>query len=429
MKLSAIVHSRVALTFGVAFVLFVLLLQAQHPLWATHLSSDIGVFAQRVGTFLSAGSWAGLHGNEYQPGALFFFLVPYLLTASGMSYLSAFFLINAVLLVLHVVILRRLGGATVAWLGLLLFLAAGPISVFRFELLVSLLVLLAFVAWSRERSRTAGILLGLATMVKVYPLVLLPLFLRASKPTRGNGTFLRVLMGFGLGVVIVLAAFSLTGGSTGALIDSLTYHARKPVSVFSVLGGVALIADTLRGALPNAVNTYGIHGLLLGRPVGLLTTVGLLVSLVLLAVMRPRVAALEERRAPWMILLILGVLTSLVVWPTGFQPQYLLWPLAFTALLPVVGLPWSRVVRLVGAHAVALISIQFLYPVKFSEFLSLLYHGTTAPHLLVALAIFLGALMFLYVELWWEIFKRQHLAVPRTSDVREYSVSSPLSRE
>ena len=64
-----------------------------------------------------------------------------------------------------------------------LLLAAGPILLYRFALLVSLQLLLAWLAWRTERSLLAGVLMAVAILTKLYPLMLVPLFFLS--PRRG----------------------------------------------------------------------------------------------------------------------------------------------------------------------------------------------------------------------------------------------------
>ena len=365
---------------------------------------------------MTRGSWASLQGNEYQPGALFFFLLPYLLTSFGISTLSAFFLVNAVLLVLHVVVLKHLGGAKAAGIGLLLFLAAGPISYFRFELLVSFLVLVSFLAWLKERPLLSGALLGLAGGVKIYPLFLAPIFLRQSVSPRTPQAVCHFALGCVAGLGFLLTAFWLTGGTGESLVESLRYHIQKPVSVFSVTGGIALLAGSIHGTLPQPVNAYGIHGFLLHESVGLVSALGLLCSLAVVSLATPKGNVSPRERMARSMLLMHVALVSFLVWPTGLQPQYLLWPLAFTALLPVAGLPWWRVLPVVSLHAVVLLTAQILYPVRFDDLLDIMYRRVVAPELLVFLLLGVMALLLLYLEVvravknTWHILPRSFLS-------------------
>lgn len=388
------------LGLGTGLVLFILLLQARHPLWSTHLSTDVGVFAQRAATFVTRGSWAALERNEYQPGALFFFLVPQALARLGIPYLSGFFLVNAVLLALHVILLKHLGGAKAAWAGLLLFLAAGPISYFRFELFVSFLVLLAFWVWL-ARPLWGGILLGFAAGVKVYPFFLLPVLWihRSSAAWRGT---VRVTIGFFIGLLAVLTAFFSAGGNIASLVGSFTYHLEKPVSMESPIATLAVATGRLTGAELQPVNAYGIHGFSLPSSVPRLALLGLILSLGFFYGFAMWRTGTHPSRAA---LPALGVLSSLLVWLTGLQPQYLLWPIAFAALLSATSGRFLGTV-IAGLHALALVSEQVLYPVYYSEFLDIFYERTSALLPLTMLFLSTGSLILLYGAILWVAARR-----------------------
>ncbi len=344
-RFRALARSPLTLCGATLLVLLVLFLQAQDPGWAAHLSTDVGVYAQRIAVFFRNGAWAQLQENEYQPGALFFFLVPGFVAQRGLSLLESFFLVNAVLIVLHVAVLWVAGGRLAAWGALVLFSAAGPISFFRFELIVSLVTLLAFLAWRAGKSVWSGFLLGIAAGIKVYPLVLLPVFL-----WRPGGKFswrwaAESVTGCVGGVVLLLALFGLTGGTVAHLEQSLVYHFQKPVSVQSVVAAGATLVARMQSDSPAHVNIYGIHGLDLPRSVARTALLVLLLSIGVLWAM-PRVV--RQHPDGDVVLRVSAMLFSVLAWSTGLQPQYLLWPLAFVALLGAASAPRLWLAKVLG---------------------------------------------------------------------------------
>ena len=78
---------------------------------------------------------------------------------------------------------------------------------------------------------------------------------------------------------------------------------------------------------------------------------------------------------------------ALIFWTTLFQPQYLIWPAVFTALLPLTGLEARRLYLMVGLFAVAFASEQIVFPCHYTEFLAIFYEHRPAGVLIVALAI------------------------------------------
>lgn len=393
------VQSPLTLTVATVLLLLTLLMQAGSPRWHYYLSPDVIIYTKQVQEFLAHRSWEPVR-SEYQPGALVFFLLPLALAPLGVWYAAGFLLLNALLIAAHITFLRLLGGVTAAGLAVLLFLAAGPITLFRFEAFVSLLALGAFWSWWKQKPLASGALLGLATGVKVYPLFLFPILLRSRVDSRRGGFAARFLAGFGLGLGALLLPFVALGGSLHHVADGLQYHLQKSVAVQSVAGTAATIVGLIRGHLPVAVNNYGMHGFLFPT-VRSLSTLGLLLALITLY-WRVWFRRITDRTTG-AVLLAHAIVTSLLVWPTTFQPQYLLWPLAFTALLPLTGIRTSRWIPIVFAHAAALATTQVTFPLFYSEFLDIFYRGAHAPFLLTMSIASAAFLLLLYVLVCREV--------------------------
>jgi len=60
------------------------------------------------------------------------------------------------------------------------------------------------------------------------------------------------------------------------------------------------------------------------------------------------------KRGGSLILTAQAMIVALIFWTTLFQPQYLIWPVAFKALLPLTGLETRRLSLIVGVFALAL---------------------------------------------------------------------------
>ena len=371
----------------------VLAVQARQPLWILHLQGDIGEYWIRSEKYL-AGT---LEGTEYPPCAvLFFLLVRMLSLACHVGFADVLFFANHALLGLHLAFLNQVGGRLSALLFAALMLAAGPIVLFRYELLVSFLGLLAWHAWQRGRPAGAGALLGAAILSKLYPLVLLPLFLRprrAEDERRRHAVRLAAGLAAGLGGVLLV--FALGGGPLTMWSGLLSFHGSKPVALESTPAVIAMGVDVLRGAWPShAVNEYGIHGLRFAGWVGRLVQLALVASLVGLL-------ALYYRRRAELVPVATALLYAVVFGSTLYQPQYQLWPLTFLALWPSVGASTQRVVSLGALAVLALASEQIVYPTHYSEFLAAFYEARPGAWLLAAVVVSklaIGALFALSVR-------------------------------
>ena len=362
--------------YGVCLALTVM---GRNPLWFNHLEPDLGEYSIRVHRFLDGT----LTGSEYPPVAVMAFLVPALLERCGVGFVDAVLALNMAAIGLHLAILNQVQGRASALLFALLMVAAGPIVLFRFELLVSLLLLLTWWAWRDARPRLAGALLALAILTKLYPVILLPLLLRSPDEER-RWQIRPVAFGLCTAAFIVLLLFSLRGDPLSIFTDVARFHEHKPVALESVTAVAVIAASTaLTGHPPRSVNEYGIHGLPLPGVLRLVPLAGLLATFALLfVVLADRPARDESTR---FVLTAQAALLAVVVWSTLFQPQYLLWPLIFTVLLPTTELPPRRVAILSILYASVLLSEQVIYPCQYTRFLDWFYKGTPIGGMLVAL--------------------------------------------
>jgi hypothetical protein len=387
----------------------VLAVESRHPLWLQHVSTDVGVFWIQASKVLSGQ----LEGTEYPPMAVLYFLVPGLADQIlGVPFPDGFAFLNYVWIGLHLALLNQTAGRLSALLFATMLLAAGPIVMFRFELFVSFLVLIAWVAWRRGLPVAAGAVAGVAVLTKVYPLLLFPVLCRPPDESSPKRQITRVAVGAAAALLLVMAVFIAGGGSLSMLEGTLSFHGSKPVALESTPAAVAMAFDALRGAWPpRPVNEWGIHGLSLGRVPGLLSTGGALASLgiLLLSLWRRRGA----RDAGQLIRYGLAILVSVIFWTPLFQPQYLLWPVAFAVLLPLAEVPTWRCLLIGGLLVAALLAEQVIFPCHYSEFLAIFYEGAPGGMLVPTLAV--GKLMVaaLFALTLWEALREAPQASTR----------------
>ena len=151
-----------------------------YQLSASEFGYDLIVHHARAVFFLEHGSWQGMGYNEYPPGALWYFVFVAALTppvSSTHQFIVAALLLNVGLAGVSVFLYARIAGVRAALIGVLLQAAMGPVLLFRFEFAVGLLVLIAWHMLRQHRLVAAAGLLGLATALKIYPVVILPVFL------------------------------------------------------------------------------------------------------------------------------------------------------------------------------------------------------------------------------------------------------------
>jgi hypothetical protein len=363
---------RLTTWLGLVVVLGILICEAYHPLWRPHLQADVVVFQKRALSFMANSSWGALGRNEYQPGALWFFVLLGFLTARAATFdafLTTTVLVNSFLIAAHVFVLSALRVTRAVASFLLLTLATGPILLYRFELVTSLLVLGAWCALQRGLFVWAAGMLGFAIAIKVYPLVLVPICVAAAVQS-GGWRLAGVAIVVGVAAVATpVVAVQMWDGTFTGLIDSLKFHQLKPVGLDGLWAGVIVALQTIGGMPVRMTSGYGTHGLTSDLPLltnRVLDAIWLLPYVFVLWLMwRSRHHHLF--RTP---LLPFTVLLVLVVFAKVTNPQYLWW---FASLAALIGpldvgrrLWWVMIALLCVSAGLT----QLVYPVHYTEFLN-----------------------------------------------------------
>jgi len=237
-------------------------------------------------------------------------------------------------LLLIVVLERGYGPGTELSGGSLLLLLPGAVffTLNRFDILPALMTALAFACLGRRRIVGAGLFLGLATVLKIYPILFAPLVLRYLWPERRLA--LRFALAYATANLLSLAP-ALFGDDWRAISAPYLFQlTRTPEPGLTIYGCI----------LPVQLA----HGL-----TGAMVRFGALATVMLLALATP-IASMSSllRRCS----LVLIVFVSLAVF---YSPQWLLWfaPL----LLPLLGGD-----RRIGKWVIALDAVTYLtFPIWF----------------------------------------------------------------
>ncbi len=178
----------------------------------------------------------------------------------------------------------------------------------RFDLLPALLTALGFACLGRRRIEPAAIFFGLATLIKVYPILFVPIIARYLWPNRRDSMrFVAVYAATGL----LAFAPLLAGDDWQAVFGPYQFQLTRPPEHGMVLYGVCLPLKLLDGSLGTAFRLGS-----LSLAIALATIFSI-----------PDLASLLRRCA-----LVLFVFVSLAVF---YSPQWIVWfaPL----LIPLVG--------------------------------------------------------------------------------------------
>ncbi|HXA43400.1 MAG TPA: hypothetical protein VNV65_10875 [Candidatus Solibacter sp.] len=246
---------------------------------------------------------------------------------------------------------------------LLLVLGCAATVLSRFDIVPAVLTLVALLAMERRRWTVAVLVLAVATDLKLYPGVLLPVVLavravdtagaphEAAQKRRDIAWMLTAFLSVvALGLVVPTAIGSLTGHSQ----PFLSAAEGRPIEIESVPGSLLWLAHFL-GAPAAVVESYGSRNFtgVLETPLrvvaGVATAVGLL--FVYWATWRRR---LTGRQA---FLLTIGVL---LLTNKVFSPQYLIWLIPFVAIAAEASLDWLLVAALTVLEYPVLFSVANL---------------------------------------------------------------------
>lgn len=285
---------------------------------------------------------------EYPPGALAAIVPPALGAPSEHTYARRFGLVMLGLFAALIVVLarRRRAAFVVALTPLLL----GPLVFKRFDVLPALLTLVALQLTLSRRYAWAGVALGLATAVKLYPVLLLPLVVIAA----GRRAGARAVGAFVIACVVVVGPFFAL--SPHGVIDSVRGQLSRHLQIETPLASVALLAHSLglvKVGVVSEAHTYGLGGSS-GALLAVLTTVLFLASLALIWRNAPRLVRSREG----LVLAWTATLCAAVIFGRVLSPQYLIWLLPFVPLVGFRAALW---------FVAALIATNIWYPAPYLD--------------------------------------------------------------
>jgi Glycosyltransferase family 87 len=220
-------------------------------------------------------------------------------------------------------------GRRAAWVLAALPLLLGAMVRTHFDLVPVALLLGALLLLVRDRPVAGLALLGVATMTKAFPIVVLPVALAWLLARGERRAALRGTAAFA--AVCLALALPFAGG----LLDTARFHRDRPVQIESAPAGVVLLTgggevtgDPIR---PDRFKSNGIEG----GGAGTLAAIGTLLMLAALAAITVRTAA-APRPGPGRLLLgAFAAVLAFVALGKVLSPQYLIW------LVPLAAVAWS----------------------------------------------------------------------------------------
>ena len=283
-------------------------------------------------------------GFEYPPLSIPLVIAPGLISDSATAYREAFaweMIAFGVAIVAMLALLvkggRRevVGALAVFVLGVIFLSGLGPLpdsdidgtalALARFDLAPAALVLAACFARIATRSATWGALLGIATAVKAFPLLLVPSF------AREEGMPWRAAAGFVIPLLIA-GGFVLLSGDEFA--SAIGYHTGRGLQVESVAATIPLLVNLGFGTDAVSETSAGAYNLIGGGAAvaRLLTLAAFIASWAALVLVgwRQRIPILNMTTA---------ILAVALVFSPVLSPQFLFWVLPVSAAAFGIRLP------------------------------------------------------------------------------------------
>ncbi len=215
-----------------------------------------------------------------------------------------------------------------------------PLLAWRFDITAVALAVGAVVLVVAGRSGPAGALLALGTLVKIFPVALLPVLLAWLLARDDRAGALRLVAGFAAaGVIVAIAVVAIVGPEPA--LSFVSYQDERLVQIESMASSVALGLHVLAG-LPVTIG-YGFQSLQVSAPgldvvlalESLLLVAGIAVVSVLAALrFRSERQMLGSPSLATLYAYLMAVIIALLAANKVFSAQYLLWMLPFGCLLP-----------------------------------------------------------------------------------------------
>lgn len=402
---------RLAAIFSIFIAIIYILFQALNGAYYYHLYPDVFTFYDRASFFWDNFVLTNLGHNEYQPGAIAFFaaLSPvFLITQSVESFKWALFAANISFILLISFLMFKMEKPFGVLLISLFLVFLGPILLFRFDLLVILLVILSLYLWQKDKHELSMLVLAFAVITKVYPLIFLPYLIYQNYKTGKKFEWLYILSIFAEGFLLYLLAytyiFQISFADTYA---SYNFHNLKSVATESVWASALYFHQFMTGQpLSPMESAYGINAIAREEiypsiafynyfwvvPVGILYLVYFLKNK-------------HWGKIDYQFLTLL--LLVFLIFSKVFSNQYWAWFLLIVPLIDVKTL--IKKTWIINIFLIILTTIMhtFIYPLNYSEWLAILSEGKMDLLLFWTAIISNLILLILAIRISYQVFKQR----------------------
>lgn len=328
-----------------------------------------------TGNFPTGDAW------QYPPMAAPLLLLPRL---TGLDYVQAWVGLSLLVDLLVFVILARRQKLSGAWLWVAAMPALGPVCYYRYDLMVTVVAVLALIVVVRHR--LFGVLVSIGALLKVWPVLLLPV--------AGRGGWLRAGVAFVLTTAAVLVASLGIGGNSLGFLKGQEGRGLEMES----LAATPFMIRYSRGAGPEIRYQFGSLEVV-GDGVQAVAGACLFATVVLMG-LALAIALRSGRMTRWtpaaacdmaLVFILVSVATSRVL-----SPQYMIWLLGIAAVCLSHRETRQRPTALLILAATVL--TQLIYPVFWDGLL--LGHPAEVGLLVVRNFLVLIALLVSLGRLW-----------------------------
>ncbi|MBX3414441.1 MAG: DUF2029 domain-containing protein [Pirellulales bacterium] len=230
-------------------------------------------------------------------------------------------------------------------------LAFGILLLTQFDALVSLLVMAAIAAQLTGRPRTAAVALAAATSAKIFPILLLPLFLlsyllparatgQSADKSAANRQLAGSLLAFCVTLAVINVPFLWLGGQT--FLDTFRFHAERGLQADSTWGIALTLLEKLGFAHYDAGMRFGareITGPFVAGALLLSTFASVVLPLIVIATYASRVKdavrhGMPEYAAALLPTYVLALTAGFMLTGKVLSPQFFIWLFPLVLLVP-----------------------------------------------------------------------------------------------
>lgn len=227
--------------------------------------------------------------------------------------------------------------AVATW-ALIVLLAGGSIA-WRYDLWPAAAVLVAFVAADRGRPGLAGAAIGVGTMLKLFPVVVLPILGAAAIARRDRAGLVRLVLGSAIVVGIVMGVSFVAAGPDS--VGWLTYEIDRGLQLESTGSGILLLLHVFAGQPFALVLDFGTLQVIAAGADEIVAATPYLeaglvggVALAALVGFRRDVARLGHVPGETLAIAIVAAIVALIVSSKVFSAQYVVWFLPLLVFVP-----------------------------------------------------------------------------------------------